>query len=131
LLSRLSPASIQYAEAFDGYNGKPLFDAYPTGRCSRNQLRRWIHYRLLGADRGRRSFRDRFLDRVSSPAAAFLTGLISYGGLRGIVAPCVGRRVLRHETAFAGSVTPAAKLVGPSTVVFDRMADLPDLIQHD
>ena len=32
--------------------------------------------------------------------------------------------------AYAGGVTPAAKLAGPDTIVFERMQDLPDLL-HD
>jgi HAD superfamily hydrolase (TIGR01509 family) len=30
--------------------------------------------------------------------------------------------------AYAGGVTPAAKLAGPNTIVFERMQDLPDLL---
>ena len=40
-----------------------------------------------------------------------------------------GRAAGMRVFAFAGSVTPAAKLEGPNTTVFDRMADLPRLLE--
>jgi HAD superfamily hydrolase (TIGR01509 family) len=39
-----------------------------------------------------------------------------------------GRAAGMQVFAFSGSVTPAEKLEGPRTVVFERMADLPDLL---
>lgn len=40
-----------------------------------------------------------------------------------------GRAAGMRVFAFAGSVTPAVKLEGPNTVVFERMADLPRLLE--
>jgi HAD superfamily hydrolase (TIGR01509 family) len=39
-----------------------------------------------------------------------------------------GRAAGMQVFGFSGSVTPAARLQGPNTVVFDRMTDLPDLL---
>lgn len=40
-----------------------------------------------------------------------------------------GRAAGMQVFGFAGSVTPAEKLQGPNTVVFERMSDLPNLLQ--
>ena len=73
MVSRLRLAARQHAEAIYGHHVTPLSDAYPAVHCCRNQLHRWLHRRGLGPGGGRRSFRDRILDRVFVPVAAPLT----------------------------------------------------------